>query len=61
MHSRILKYSRHSDSYESLPTLLQSVDSSCHHMGFTTIQEDRSLAVLPGDDVHPPSPDFSAS
>ena len=46
-----------SDSYESLSTLLESLDSSCHHMGLTiNYKKTKLLAVLPGADTHPPSP-----
>ena len=46
-----------SDSYESLSSLLKSLDSSCHHMGLTiNYKKTKLLAVLPGADTHPPSP-----
>ena len=46
-----------SDSYESLSTLLKSLNSSCHHMGLTiNYKKTKLLAVLPGADAHPPSP-----
>ena len=47
------------DSYESLSTLLESLDSSCHHMGLTiNYKKTKLLAVLLGADTHPPSPIF---
>ena len=46
-----------SDCYESLSTLLESLDSSCHHMGLTiNYKKTKLLAVLPGADAHPTSP-----
>ena len=46
-----------SDSYESLPTLLETLDSSCHHIRLTiNYKNTKLLAVLPGADAHPPSP-----
>ena len=43
-----------SDFYESLSTLLESLDSSCHHMGLTiNYKKTTLLAVLHGDDGHP--------
>ena len=48
-----------SDSYESLSTLLESLDSSCHHTGLTiNYKKTKFLAVLPGDAAHPPFPIF---
>ena len=53
-----------SDSYESLSSLLKSLDSSCHHMGLTiNYKKTMLLAVLPGADANSPSsislhPDF---
>ena len=45
-----------SDSYESLSSLLKSLDSSCHHMGLTiNYKKTKLLAVLPGADAHSPS------
>ena len=45
-----------SDSYESLSTLLESLDSSCHHMGLTiNYKKTKRLAALPGADAHSPS------
>ena len=44
-----------SDSYESLSSLLKSLDSSCHHMGLTiNYKKIKLLAVLPGADAHSP-------
>ena len=46
-----------SDSYESLSSLLKSLDSSCHHMGLTiNYKKTKLLAVLAGVDAHSPSP-----
>ena len=45
-----------SDSYESLCTLLKSIDSTCHHTGLTINYKKTKLsAVLPEDVAHPPS------
>ena len=44
-----------SDSYETLYSLLKSLDSSCHHMGLTiNYKKTKLLAALPGADS--PSP-----
>ena len=46
-----------SDSYESLSSLLKSLDSSCHHMELTiNYKKTKLLADLPGADAHSPSP-----
>ena len=47
---------RQSPLNESLSTLLESLDSSCHHMGLTiNYKKTKLLAVLPGADTHPPA------
>ncbi|XP_062513101.1 uncharacterized protein LOC134188909 [Corticium candelabrum] len=44
-----------SDSYESVSSLLKSLDSSCHHMRLTmNYKKTKLLAVLPGADAHSP-------
>ena len=46
-----------SDSYTGLTTLLESLDSTCRHMGLTiNYKKTKLLAVLPTEDSSPPSP-----
>ena len=46
-----------SDSYEGLITLLQSLDSTCHHMRLTiSYKKTKLLSVLPDDNAQLPTP-----